>query len=157
MYRCRPGSSHYRPRQERVQPPPHPVQEAISDDREQAGKVKTRISKLEDGTVIYKVSFTSGDLWYSYKIDAVTGEILDKTTESTAEHKAAKAERGEHSTKEGESTEDKPETSARDRHHGGSKGDSGSAKKPGSDKKDGKKDGRNSKPTEPATGTDGTV
>ena len=116
---------------------------------DQAGKVKTRISKLEDGTVIYKVSFTSGDLWYSYRIDAVTGEILEKTAENAVEHEAAKAERGEHSSK--------PETGSSSRHHSERKGDSGSAKKPGSDKKSEKKDGRSSKSADPAPRTDGTV
>ena len=124
---------------------------------DQVGKVKARIAKLEDGTVIYKVSFIAGDLWYSYKINAVTGEILDKATETAAEHEAAKAERGEHSAKEGDATEEKPEAGDRSGHHGGSKGDSGSARKPGSDKKGGKKDERNSKSAEPATGTDDTV
>ena len=124
---------------------------------DQAGKVKTRISKLEDGTVIYKVSFTSGDLWYSYRIDAVTGEILEKTAENAVEHEAAKAERGEHSSKEGKSSDEKPETGSSSRHHSERKGDSGSAKKPGSDKKSEKKDGRSSKSADPAPGTDGTI
>ena len=124
---------------------------------EQASNVKARISKLEDGTVIYKVSFTSGDLYYSYRINAVTGEILDKTTENAAEHEAAKAGRGERSTKEGESSGEKPDTGNRNRDHSGSKRASGSAKKPDTDKKGGKKDGRSSQSTEPTTGTDDTV
>ena len=124
---------------------------------DQAGKVKARISKLEDGTVIYKVSFTSGDLWYSYRIDAVTGAILEKTAENAVEHEAAKAERGERGSKEGKFSDEKPETDGSSRHHSKSKGDSGSAKKPGSDKKSEKKDGRSSKSADPATGTDGTV
>ena len=123
----------------------------------QASKVKARISKLEDGTVIYKVSFTSEDLYYSYKINAMTGEILDKTTENAAEHEAAKAGRGERSSKEGESSEEKPDTGNRNRDHGGSKGASGSAKKPDTEKKGGKKDSKSSKSTAPMTGTDDTV
>lgn len=65
---------------------------------EDVGKVKARVTKLEDGTVVYRVSFSSGDLWYRYKIDAVTGEILDKATEDAAAHETAKAERKERRT-----------------------------------------------------------
>ena len=88
---------------------------------EDVGKVKARVTKLEDGTVIYRVSFTSGELWYRYKIDAVTGEILDKKTEDAAAHKAAKAERKERSDKSAEASEDGTEPVGHDRHHSGGK------------------------------------
>ena len=53
---------------------------------EQAGKVRSRVSQTDDGTVIYKVRFTcDGQCWH-YQIDAVTGAILDKSVEAVAEH-----------------------------------------------------------------------
>ena len=55
---------------------------------EQTGKVRSRITET-DGTVIYKVRFTYDGQRYSYRIDAMSGEILDKTT-SAAEEKQAK-------------------------------------------------------------------
>ncbi len=85
------------------------------------GKVKARVTKLEDGTVVYRVSFTSGELWYRYKIDAVTGEILDEKTEDAAEHEAAKAERRERGDKSAETSEDGAETTDRGRRHGDGK------------------------------------
>ena len=60
---------------------------------EEAGRVKARVTRLEDGAVVYRVSFSSGERWYCYQIDAVSGEILDKTEEDAAAHEAAKAER----------------------------------------------------------------
>ena len=67
--------------------------------QDSAEKVKSRVSQTEDGTVIYKVHFTSGDTWYSYKIDALSGKVLDKSTQSAEEHEAAK-QQGRHSKKE---------------------------------------------------------
>ena len=59
---------------------------------EQAGKVKSRVSQLDDGTVIYKVRFTCDGQRYSYQIDAATGAVLDKTVEeATAEDAAVSA------------------------------------------------------------------
>ena len=52
---------------------------------EQTGKVKSRVSQLDDGTVIYKVSFTFDGQKYSYQIDAMTGKVLDKSTEDATE------------------------------------------------------------------------
>ena len=57
---------------------------------EQAGKVKARISETKDDTVVYKVRFTANDKWYSYTIDALTGEVTDRTEQSAEEHAAAK-------------------------------------------------------------------
>ena len=52
---------------------------------EQAGKVKSRLSQLEDGTVVYKVSFTYDGQKYSYKIDAESGAVVETTTETVTE------------------------------------------------------------------------
>ena len=52
---------------------------------EQAGKVKSRISQLDDGTVIYKVSFIFDGQKYSYQINAVSGEVVEKSTEDAVE------------------------------------------------------------------------
>ena len=87
-------------------------------DAEAAGKVKARVSQLEDGTVFYKVSFTVGEQWYSYKIDALTGKILDKTTEDAAAHEAAKAERGKPAEKPEKSSEEESETGKHHSHGG---------------------------------------
>ena len=57
---------------------------------ETAGKIRSRISKTDDGTVVYKVRFTANDRWYSYTIDALTGEVTDRTEQSAEEHAAAK-------------------------------------------------------------------
>lgn len=48
---------------------------------EQVNKVKSRVSTKEDGTVIYKVSFKYENQKYKYQVDALTGNILDKTVE----------------------------------------------------------------------------
>ena len=53
---------------------------ALADARlteEQAGKVRARISD-SDGTAVYKVRFACDGQRYSYRIDALSGEILDK-------------------------------------------------------------------------------
>ena len=89
---------------------------------EDVGKVKARVTKLEDGTVVYRVSFTSGELWHCYKIDALTGEILDKTTEDAAAHEAAKAERRDRGDKFAGTREDGTEPTGRGRRHGGRNG-----------------------------------
>ena len=124
---------------------------------DEAVKVKTRISRLEDGNVVYKISFTSGDWWYSYTIDAATGEILDKTAQNAAEHESEKAKKPGQSTKESGSSENKPEAGSHSRHHGGSKHDSDPAKKHDSDKESGKKNNKGSRSSEPTAGTDSTV
>ena len=85
---------------------------------EDAGKVRSRLSRTEDGTVVYRVSFTSGELWYCYRIDAVTGGIVEKTTEDAAEHKAARAERADRSGKSAECSEDGNGDSGRGHRHG---------------------------------------
>ncbi len=52
-------------------------------------KLKARVSAAEDSTMIYKVHFTANDTWYSYKIDALSGKILDKQTQTAEEHEAS--------------------------------------------------------------------
>ncbi len=89
---------------------------------EDVGKVKARVTQLEDGTVVYRVSFTAGDLWYCCKVNALTGEILDKTTQDAAEHEAAKAERRERGDKAAKTTEDGAESAGRGHRHGGKHG-----------------------------------
>ena len=54
----------------------------IREDK--AEKIKARVTKLEDGTVVYKVGFTSGDKYYSVKVNALTGAVVDKTVQSAA-------------------------------------------------------------------------
>ena len=49
---------------------------------EQTGKVRSRVSTLEDGTVIYKVKFTYDNQKYTYQINAISGEVLDKSAEA---------------------------------------------------------------------------
>ena len=61
---------------------------ALSDAGLAANQVETVWSKVrmtEDGTVIYKVRFTFDGQRYSYQIDALTGEILDKKQTEAAE------------------------------------------------------------------------
>ena len=55
---------------------------------DQTGKVRSRVAKTEDGTVIYKVSFRYEGQKYSYKVDAMTGKILDKTVKEITEKSA---------------------------------------------------------------------
>ena len=55
---------------------------------EQVGKVRSRVSTLEDGTIVYKVRFTYDGQKYSYKINALTGELVDKTTEAATNKSA---------------------------------------------------------------------
>ena len=76
--------------------------QALSDaglTADQAGKVRSRVTKTEDGTVIYKVSFTFDGRKYSYKVDALTGKILGKE-QKEAEEKAD-AKKGGHGKKSG--------------------------------------------------------
>ena len=66
---------------------------SITEDK--AEKIKTRVTKLDDGTVVYKVGFTSGDKFYSVKINALTGAVVDKTEQSAEEHDHGKSEKKE--------------------------------------------------------------
>ena len=63
---------------------------------EQAGKVKACVSQTDDGTVIYKVHFTYDGQRYSYQINAITAEILDKSSEAAAERADRQDNRGRH-------------------------------------------------------------
>ena len=69
----------------------------ITEDK--AEKIKARVTKLEDGTVVYKVGFTSGDKYYSVKVNALTGAVVDKTVQSAEEHEASKP-KSKHEKKE---------------------------------------------------------
>ena len=63
-------------------------QNALTDANlttEQVDKLKSRVSTLDDETVIYKVSFIYNSQKYSYKIDAVSGNVLDKKNEAVTE------------------------------------------------------------------------
>lgn len=66
---------------------------------EEAGKVKARVSQAEDGTVIYKVSYTKDGIKTSWQINALSGEILAKNsaeaTETTGGKKKGKGEKQE--------------------------------------------------------------
>ena len=74
---------------------------------EETGKVRSHVSKTDDGTVVYKVHFSAGEKWYSYKIDALTGEVIEHSEQSAEEHEAAKekarSENGETSEGSGHS------------------------------------------------------
>lgn len=65
-----------------------------------AEKVHTFVIKLDDGTVVYRVSFKVGEKYYIYKINALTGKVADKRTETSEEHEANKKARGGHGRKE---------------------------------------------------------
>ena len=55
---------------------------------EQTDKVKSRVSKTEDGTIVYKVRFSADDRYFIYEIDAVTGNVISSTEQSAEEHAA---------------------------------------------------------------------
>ncbi len=75
----------------------------VTEDK--AEKIKSRVTKLEDGTVVYKVSFTSGDKYYSIKINALTGAVAEKKEQSAEEHASLKTHSKSDSTKTTDSTE----------------------------------------------------
>ena len=52
---------------------------------EQVEKVRARLSD-KDGTLVYKVSIKYDGQKYSYKLDPLTGEILDKTVLEASEN-----------------------------------------------------------------------
>ena len=65
---------------------------ALSDaglSSEQVEKVKARLSD-KDGTLVYKVGFCYDGQKYSYKIDPVSGDILDKSVGEATEHTRGK-------------------------------------------------------------------
>ena len=59
-------------------------------------KVKTFVIKLDDGTVVYRVSFKYGEKYYAYKINATTGKVAEKKVQTAEEHEASKKEHGGH-------------------------------------------------------------
>ena len=152
--------SHKGHRHEKVAEPENAVGKQAAKDAaladadvsaEAAGKVKARVSQLEDGTVVYKVSFTHGDQWYSYKIDALTGKILDKTTEDAAAHEAAKAEHKKEKDAEASQEGTEESETGKHRHHGG-KHRCGGENAQGTENGTGEKKGTGEKPVRPGTG-----
>ena len=152
--------SHKGHRHEKVAEPENAVGKQAAKDAaladagvsaEAVGKVKARVSQLEDGTVVYKVSFTYGDQWYSYKIDALTGKILDKTTEDAAAHEAAKAEHKKEKDAEASQEGTEESETGKHRHHGG-KHRSGGENAQGTENGTGEKKGTGEKPVRPGTG-----
>ena len=151
--------SHKGHRHEKVAEPENAVGKQAAKDAaladagvsaEAAGKVKARVSQLEDGTVVYKVSFTYGDQWYSYKIDALTGKILDKTTEDAAAHEAAKAEHKKEKAAEASQEGTEESETGKHRHHGGKHRCGENAQ--GTENGTGEKKGTGEKPVKPGTG-----
>ena len=58
-----------------------------------AGKVRARLAQTEDGTVVYKVSFVSNSVRYSYRINAVSGAVVEKSSAEAAAETASKSEK----------------------------------------------------------------
>ncbi len=75
---------------------------------DQVTRLKSRVTKLDDGTVIYKVKFTYDGQRYSYQIDALTGDVIDKSsaaaTDSEASFRGSDASGGTQETSEAEAT-----------------------------------------------------
>ena len=64
----------------------------VSEDK--VDKARAFVTKLDDGTVVYRVSLKVGDKYYIYKINALTGKVADKRTETAEEHAANKKAHG---------------------------------------------------------------
>ncbi len=81
---------------------------------EQAGKVKARVSQLEDGTAVYRVRFTADGQTYSYQINAVTGAVVGKSSEAVTESTPSESGgRGRHGReRDGKTTASARETEA---------------------------------------------
>ena len=63
---------------------------------DQVEKLRARVSE-SDGSTAYKVRFTYGGQRYSYRIDALSGEILDQKVSDASEETS----RGKHGAKNG--------------------------------------------------------
>ena len=73
----------------------------------QAGKVQAHVSTMDDGTVVYKVRFTYNDQRYSYRINAVTGAVVEKDSKAVTEDE----QKGGHGNGQGKgSKSEKPTT-----------------------------------------------
>lgn len=57
---------------------------------EKAGRIMAFASQLEDGTVVYKVRFTYDGTRYSYRINALTGEVVEKKTGEASQRQTEK-------------------------------------------------------------------
>ena len=75
----------------------------ISSDK--VDKIRSFVIKLDDGTVVYRVSFKSGEKYYTYKINALTGNVADKKEQTADEHEASKKEHGKNGAHKGDKTE----------------------------------------------------
>ena len=74
-------------------------EKALADAGLSAGqveKVRARVSE-SDGTAVYKVRFTYDGQRYSYRIDALSGEILDQKVTDASEETS----HGKHAAKDG--------------------------------------------------------
>ncbi|MBQ7557047.1 MAG: PepSY domain-containing protein [Lachnospiraceae bacterium] len=52
---------------------------------EQAGRVMVKVSKTDDSTVVYDVRFFYNEKCYSYRINALTGAVIEKSDEAMTE------------------------------------------------------------------------
>ena len=69
---------------------------------EQLGSIKVRLWQTEDGTVVYRLHFCLNGQRWSYRIDAVSGEILERNVEELPEQEQAQSEHSrDRSTEEG--------------------------------------------------------
>ena len=89
-------------------------EKALSDaglSAEQVEKVRARVSE-SDGTAVYKVHFTYEGQRYSYRIDALSGEILDKklsvASEETSHGKHGARDGSKQSKVSGEAAQETP-------------------------------------------------
>ena len=66
---------------------------------DQVDKIMCRVTSLEDGTVVYRIGFDAGETHYSYKINALTGAVADRSEMSVEEHAAARPQAKHHGKK----------------------------------------------------------
>ena len=90
------GKGHGRHGEEQITEPENAIgndaakSKALDDagiTEDQAGRVMSHLSQLDDGTVVYKVNFIFNSQRYSYQINATSGEIVGKNTNSDTEDK----------------------------------------------------------------------
>jgi uncharacterized membrane protein YkoI len=89
---------HGRPDEEQVEEPENAIgkdaaeSKALNDagvSEDQAGRVMSHLSQLDDGTVVYRVDFICSDQHYSYQVNATSGEIIEKKNEAVSEDRMA--------------------------------------------------------------------
>jgi len=96
---CRGHGKHRgRPDEEQVEEPENAIgndaaeSKALDDagvSEDQAGRVMSHLSRLDDGTVVYRVDFICSDQHYSYQVNATSGEIVEKKNEAVSEDRLA--------------------------------------------------------------------